>query len=649
MKRAFGWDHGEEYGWFMSAALVPLFFAVLALIIVHVLVARYDAKLATGELRPTAVARHATGFPVLGAAIGDVPDDASLAALRSELDSRIAGLPWRRALVRRNGSSAPLAIQSLFFAFNTPTEALKFCNGLASLAPGCTTVIASSGELATLDRHVVTVASLSRLGIAPYASGGNEAPPQIRTVYLPSPPRTILVPAPPPKVVYVPGPAQPAPPPKIVYVPKPVIVHDPAPPPKIVYVPAPATPAPPAPKPQIVYVPAPAPPPKIVYLPAPAPIDKPAPPVVVANAQPALRLQPGVGAGDVRYPEQQIWLSTTYKPGDGRLTDIVGAGDVMMGSVGAGLNPALKPGVDVASLVGNELAGIFRHADVAFVNLEGPLYEGGQGTGKSCAQCFAFHGPTFYAGVLRSFGIDVVSLANNHSGDYGEAGRDSTMAALRANGITFGGLDRDDARTGEMVLPSGKKVGFIAFAPNNGTLNINDLSKAAQLVRDLKKTHDLVMVSFHGGGEGWTYVHVAKGSETFVGENRGNVTAFAHTVIDAGADIVIGQGPHVPRAVEVYRGHLIAYSLGNFWTYAGVQTYAVSGMGPVLEAWVAPDGAIAGFTIHSTRQAGLGVPHLDPLDEAARYMLYLTKSDFPASYALLAGHRTVAANTGGGS
>jgi poly-gamma-glutamate capsule biosynthesis protein CapA/YwtB (metallophosphatase superfamily) len=376
----------------------------------------------------------------------------------------------------------------------------------------------------------------------------------------------------------------------------------------------------------------------------------PAAPLVVANTQTPLKLQPGIGTGDVHYPESLIWLSTTYKPGDARLTDIVGAGDVMMGSIGAGLNPALRPGVDVASLVGADLAGIFRHADVAFVNLEGPLYEGGQGTGKSCAQCFAFHGPTFYAGILKSFGIDVVSLANNHSGDYGEAGRDSTMAALRANGIVYGGLDRDDARAGEMVLPNGKRVAFVAFAPNNGTLNINDLPRAAQIVRDLKKNHDLVMVSFHGGGEGWTYVHVAKGPETFVGENRGNVTAFAHTVIDAGADIVIGQGPHVPRALEVYHGHLIAYSLGNFWTYAGVQTYAVSGMGPVLEAWVAPDGAIAGFTIHSTRQAGLGVPHLDPLDEAARYMLYLTKSDFPGSYDLLSGHRSIAAsgpNNGG--
>ncbi len=606
MKRSYGWDHGEEYGWFMSAALVPLAFAVLALTIAHLLVARYDWKRASGEL-PAPLTAAAAGVPVLGAAIGDVPDDASLDALRHELDARISGLPWRHALVRRSG--APLAISSLFFPFNTANEAQGFCAHLAALLPDCGTVVARSGELTTFDQRP---APLARLGIHAYGGG-------TRLVYVP---RTVIVqaPAPPPKLVFVPAP----PAPQVVT--RTVVVHDPAPPPRTIVVQAPV------------------PPPKIVYLPAPA---KPAPPPQsVANAQAPLRLQPGVGAGDVHYPEQQIWLSTQYRPGDPRLISIVGAGDVMMGSIGTGLNPALRPGVDVATLVGNDLAGLFRHADVAFVNLEGPLYEGPQGTGKSCADCFAFHGPTFYAGILRSFGIDVVSLANNHSGDYGEAGRDSTMAALRENGIAYGGLDRDGARAGELVLPNGRSFAMISFAPNNGTLNINDLARAAQLVRDLKKTHDYVMVSFHGGGEGWTYVHVKPGPETFVGENRGNVIAFAHAVIDAGADIVIGQGPHVPRAVELYKGHLIAYSLGNFWTYSGVQTYAVSGLGPVLEAWVTPEGSTAGFTIHSTRQAGLGVPHLDPLDEAARYMLYLTRSDFPATSAALAGHRIVASNDG---
>jgi hypothetical protein len=201
------------------------------------------------------------------------------------------------------------------------------------------------------------------------------------------------------------------------------------------------------------------------------------------------------------------------------------------------------------------------------------------------------------------------------------------------------------------VLPDGKKAAVVAFAPNSGTLNLNDIPRAQALVRELKKTHDLVIVSFHGGGEGWAFVHVARSNEFFDGEDRGDVTSFAHGVIDAGADLVIGQGPHVPRAVEIYHDRLIAYSLGNFWTYSGVMTYAVSGLGPVLEAWLTPDGKIAGFTIHSSRQAGLGVPHMDPMDEAARYMLYLTRTDFPETDARLSSaehsRRLVAGGEGG--
>jgi poly-gamma-glutamate capsule biosynthesis protein CapA/YwtB (metallophosphatase superfamily) len=302
-----------------------------------------------------------------------------------------------------------------------------------------------------------------------------------------------------------------------------------------------------------------------------------------------------------------------------------------MGSRDTGLNPAIKPGADAAVLIGADLATIFRRADIAFVNLEGPLYDGRDATTKDCANCFSFRSPVYYADVLASLQIRAVSLANNHSGDYGEAGRASTMTALRNRNIGYGGLDRDGARAATLRLAYGRNAAVIAFAPNNGTLDINDIPAAVERIRELKKSHDMVIVSFHGGGEGWDHVHVAASNEEFAGEDRGDVVAFAHAAVDAGADLVIGQGPHVPRAVEIYRGHLIAYSLGNFWTYEGVMSYAVSGLGPVLEAWLAPDGTIAGFTIHSTRQAGLGVPHLDPDDEAARYVFYLTRSDFPGT------------------
>ena len=348
-----------------------------------------------------------------------------------------------------------------------------------------------------------------------------------------------------------------------------------------------------------------------------------------ASATPSAEMQRAVKAETAPPPGVPLWFSGTYSQGDPRLVSVVAGGDLMMGSRDSGLNPAIKPGVDAAALIGPGLAAVFRRADVAFVNLEGPLYDGREPSSKNCERCFSFRSPVYYADVLKSLDVTAVSLANNHSGDFGEAGRASTMAALKARGIGYGGLDRDGARAASFKLADGRSAAVIAFAPNNGTLDINDIPAAVRLIRGLKKTHDIVIVSFHGGAEGWNHVHVRGGHEEFAGEDRGDVVGFSHAAVEAGADLVIGQGPHVPRAVEIYRDHLIAYSLGNFWTYEGVNSYAVSGLGPVLEAWLAPDGTVAGFTLHSTRQAGLGVPHLDPDDEAARYVYYLTRSDFP--------------------
>lgn len=350
-----------------------------------------------------------------------------------------------------------------------------------------------------------------------------------------------------------------------------------------------------------------------------------------AAAVPSREIEKAVKAASAPAPGTRLWFSDEYKPGDTRLVSVVAGGDVMMGSIDSGLNPAIKPKADAAELIGGGLAAIFRRADVAFVNLEGPLYEGPEPTSKNCERCFSFRSPHYYADVLSSLRIAAVSLANNHSGDFGAEGRASTIAELKKRNIGFGGLDQDGARFATVRLRDGRNAAVIGFAPNSGTLDISDIPSAAERIRALKKVHALVIVSFHGGGEGWDHVHVVDDNETFAGEDRGDVVAFAHAAIDAGADIVIGQGPHVPRAVEFYKHHLIAYSLGNFWTYEGVMTYAVSGLGPVLEAWLAPDGTIAGLTIHSTRQAGLGMPHLDPDDEAARYIYYLTRSDFPAT------------------
>lgn len=353
---------------------------------------------------------------------------------------------------------------------------------------------------------------------------------------------------------------------------------------------------------------------------------------ILALNGPPPALAAAIRKAEVPPPETQLWLSETYQPGDPGLINVVAAGDTMMGSINISLNPDIVPGVNAAALIGPKLAAIFRRADLAFLNLEGPLYDGDASSPKSgCSRCYAFRSPPYYADVLASLRLSAVSLANNHSGDYGMAGRNTTMAELKKRGIGFGGLEQDGARFATIALRDGRQAALIGFAPNGGTIDINDIAAAAAQVRDLKKTHAVVIVTFHGGGEGWEHAHIRPGHEAYLGEDRGDVTGFSHAVIDAGADMVIGHGPHVPRALELYRDHLIAYSLGNFWTYEGVSTTAVRGLGPVVEAWLAPDGTIAGFTLHSTRQTGTGVPRLDPEDEAARVVFYLTQSDFPAT------------------
>ena len=92
-------------------------------------------------------------------------------------------------------------------------------------------------------------------------------------------------------------------------------------------------------------------------------------------------------------PARYFWLSRTFRPGDPRLVDVVAAGDVMMGSRDQGLNPDMRDTADISTLIGRDVVAIFRRADVAFVNLEGPLYDGEESSSKDCARCYAFRSP----------------------------------------------------------------------------------------------------------------------------------------------------------------------------------------------------------------------------------------------------------------
>jgi hypothetical protein len=120
-------------------------------------------------------------------------------------------------------------------------------------------------------------------------------------------------------------------------------------------------------------------------------------------------------------------------------------------------------------------------------------------------------------------------------------------------------------------------VALAAFSTAEHSNDMRDIPAAAAVVEALSREHEVVIVSFHGGSEGSKAVRLTGEDEYLGREYRGNPRAFAHAVVDAGADLVLGHGPHVLRALEVYKGRLIAYSLGNFCTYARFNLSGVSG------------------------------------------------------------------------
>lgn len=324
---------------------------------------------------------------------------------------------------------------------------------------------------------------------------------------------------------------------------------------------------------------------------------------------------------------------------------IVGVGDIMLGSPYP--NDTRMPPNDGADLL-KEFVPILSAADIAFGNLEGPIID--DGISEKCPQprpgqpvrCFAFRMPTRYARYLKQAGLDVLSLANNHAGDFGDIGRASTRTALDNLGIRHAGSDRFQFSTAILEV-KGLRVAFVAFAHNNIVPNVNDLETARRLVEAADKKADIVVVSFHGGAEGTGAQSVPWATELYFGEKRGNLPVFARTVIDAGADLVLGHGPHVLRGMEIYNGRLIAYSLGNFATYGWFKLEAETALTMALEVRLAADGKFLSGRIYPGRQDGRGGPKIDPSGEAIKKVRALSLSDFAKSAPLISDDGAIAA------
>jgi len=274
-------------------------------------------------------------------------------------------------------------------------------------------------------------------------------------------------------------------------------------------------------------------------------------------------------------------------------------------------------------------AAELKNTDVAFGNLEGALVDtGGPAHFKlhQKSKAYLFRMPTRYASVLKNAGFNLLSLANNHINDFDTHGRKSTTKTLDSLGINYAGLLIKPSTVFEV---NGVRYGFCSFAPNANTVSIHDLKGAARIISDLKQRSDIVIVSFHGGGEGVDYEHVPFAVESFIGEKRGDVHAFAHNAIDAGADLIFGNGPHVNRAMEMYKNRLIAYSLGNFCTYKCVSVSGICGMAPLLKVYVNKKGEFLSGRIISFKQAHDKGLVRDTLNQAMRRIRMLTETDFP--------------------
>ena len=305
---------------------------------------------------------------------------------------------------------------------------------------------------------------------------------------------------------------------------------------------------------------------------------------------------------------------------------IIGVGDIMLGS-----NypfEYLLPKNDANILQNTQ--NILKSADITVGNLEGTLFDN-DGTPKSCNNpnvCYVFRMPLRYATYLKQAGFDYLSIANNHSNDFGEIGIKETMKNLDNLGIKYSGIK--DIAESAILEKDGKKFGFISFSPNSATVKLNDYNYAKKLISELKSKVDIVIVMFHGGAEGANAEHITKRHEIFHGEDRGNVYEFAHFAIDNGADVIFGQGPHVTRAVELYKNKFISYSGGNFATFGKINVSGSMGIAPIFKIRIDNKGDFISGEIIPVRQTykSLG-PFIDSEKLAIKKIISLNKSDFP--------------------
>lgn len=301
---------------------------------------------------------------------------------------------------------------------------------------------------------------------------------------------------------------------------------------------------------------------------------------------------------------------------------IAAAGDTMLGNT-----PDLPP--DPAAYFDAVKPDLDRHTQIVFANLEGTLTTA---AGSKCGKdegttCFAFHDPPGYARYLREAGFTVLNDANNHSFDFGAEGQAQTVRSIHSAGMAQTGLPGEIT----LVTAKGVKFAFLAFAPYQYTASLLDLPAAQALIEQATREANVVVVYMHAGAEGSDADHVTGREEDYLGEDRGNPEAFAHMAINAGASLVLASGPHVLRGMQFYKGHLIAYSLGDFANYGDFSLSGVLDTSAILHVTLSSAGRFESARIYPVLLTGQGMPM--PGGGAVGFISQLSTEDFGASAA----------------
>ena len=271
----------------------------------------------------------------------------------------------------------------------------------------------------------------------------------------------------------------------------------------------------------------------------------------------------------------------------------------------------------------------FKNSDINFANLEGAIANTNTQSSKRSKNSYSFRMPPYMANRIAEAGFNIVAVANNHSRDFGDKGYKQTQEYLKNAEIKIVG---NILNTATIIEIKNKKIGFLAFYYFSYANNsIQDITSAKALVEKAKKECDFLVVSFHGGAEGRNMFRIPKETEIFYGENRGDVYKFARAVSDAGADLIIGHGPHVLRAMEIYNNSFIAYSLGNFVGYKQFSLAGNNGISAILQITLNDNLKIDSAKVIPIKLINGGIPSVDSSNEAIKKLNNYADLDFPNS------------------